>query len=145
MYGSLPIESELYQAMMLASTNRRDEALQLAQALLRKGAAAQPAVMSGIAEVLATCGQSTAASRIASDYDLFSANSPISRFRQALPSLSLNNSSEALSLLGAAYQEREAELIWLASDPRLDALRKDSRFVMLLDNVAARFTERAAV
>ena len=133
-YGPLPIESEVYRAMMLISLDRRDEAKQLGRSLLSK-AGAQPVLMSAIAEVLAMCGQTASADRIASDYNLFSENSPISKFRQALLSLALNNSEKAISLLSAAYEEREAELVWLAHDPRLDMIREDRRFGLLLADV----------
>ena len=133
-YGPLPIESEVYRAMMLISLDRRDEAKQQARSLLSK-AGAQPVLMSAIGEVLAMCGQTASADRIASDYNLFSENSPISKFRQALLSLALNNSEKAISLLSAAYEEREAELVWLAHDPRLDMIREDRRFGLLLADV----------
>jgi tetratricopeptide (TPR) repeat protein len=51
-YGPLPIESEIYRAMMLISLDRRDEARQMAQDFPCK-AGAQPVMMSGVAEVLA--------------------------------------------------------------------------------------------
>jgi signal transduction histidine kinase/TolB-like protein len=133
-YGPLPLESEIYRAMMLVSLDRRDEAKQLARSLVGK-AGAQPVLMSAIAEVLAMCGQTAVANRIASDYHLFSANSPISKFRQALLSLALQNLEKAMSLLSAACEEREAELIWLAQDPRLDMIREDRRFGPLLAEV----------
>jgi TolB-like protein len=133
-YGPLPIESEIYRAMMLILLDRRDEAKQLARSLVCK-AGAQPVLMSAIAEVLAVCGQTAAADRIASDYSLFSPNSPISKFRQALLSLALEDPEKAMSLLSAACEEREAELVWLAHDPRLDMIREDRRFGPLLAEV----------
>ena len=134
LYGRLPNEAELYRAMMLISHNRCDEARRLAQELLDK-AGGQPVMMSGVAEVLAACGETDAAGRIAADCDLLAPNSPISRFRQALLLLALGNRDRAISLLSAAYDEHEAELIWLACDPRLDAIRQDTRFTALLDGV----------
>jgi len=134
LYGRLPNEAELYRAMMLISHNRCDEARRLAQELLDK-AGGQPVIMSGVAEVLAACGETDAAGRIAADCDLLAPNSPISSFRQALLLLALGNRDRAISLLSAAYDEHEAELIWLACDPRLDAIRQDTRFTALLDGV----------
>jgi TolB-like protein len=133
-YGQLPIESEVYRAMMLTSLDRCDEAKHLARNLVCK-AGAQPVLMSAIGEVLAMCGQTAAADRIASDYNLFSPKSPISKFRQALLSLALQNSEKGMSLLSAACEEREAELVWLAHDPRLDMIRQDRRFGPLLAEV----------
>jgi TolB-like protein/tetratricopeptide (TPR) repeat protein len=134
LYGRLPNEAELYRAMMLFSHNRRDEATRVAQELLDK-ASGQPVMMSGVAELLAACGETDAAGRIAADADLFASSSPISKFRQALLSIALGNRELAISLLSVAYEEREAELIWLGSDPRLDTLRRDARFTALLDGV----------
>jgi TolB-like protein len=134
LYGRLPNEAELYRAMMLISHNRCDEARRLAQELLDK-AGGQPVMMSGVAEVLAACRETDAADRIAADSDLFAPNSPISKFRQALLQLALGNLDRAISLLSAAYEEHEAELIWLACDPRLDPIRQDARFTALLDGV----------
>jgi tetratricopeptide (TPR) repeat protein len=134
LYGRMPIESEIYRAMMLISLDRREEANQLAQSLPRKSRA-DPVLMSAVAEILARCGQAAAADRIASDYNLFSASSPISKFRQALLSLALDNSEKAISLLAVAFEEREAELVWLARDDRLDMIREDRRFALLLTDV----------
>ena len=126
LYGRLPNEAELYRAMMLISHNRCDEARRLAQELLDK-AGGQPVMMSGVAELLAACGETDAAGRIAADSDLLAPSSPISKFRQALLLLALGNRDRAISLLSAAYEEHEAELIWLACDPRLDTIRQDAR------------------
>jgi TolB-like protein/tetratricopeptide (TPR) repeat protein len=134
LYGRLPNEAELYRAMMLISHNRCDEAKRMAQELLDK-ASGQPVMMSGVAELLAACGEADAAGRIAAEFDLFAPNSPISKFRQAVLLLALGNRDLAISLLSAAYEEHEAELMWLACDPRLDTLRRDARFTALLDGV----------
>jgi len=133
-YGPLPLESDIYRAMMLISLERLDEAQQIAEGLPGR-AGADPVMMSAVAEVLAMCGHTGTALQIARDYSLFSANSPISNFRQALLSLALDHAENAMSLLYAAYQEREAELIWLARDPRLDTIREDARFAVLLNEV----------
>jgi hypothetical protein len=118
---------------MLISLDRRDEAKQLAQSLVCK-AGAQSVLMSVI-EVLAMYGQTATADRIASDYNLFYANSPVSKFRPALLSLALQNSEKAMSLLSAACEERETEFVWLAHDRRFDILREDRRFGLLLAEV----------
>jgi TolB-like protein/tetratricopeptide (TPR) repeat protein len=133
-YGPLPLESDLYRAMMLIALERLDEAQQIAEGLPGR-AGADPVMMSAVAEVLAMCGHTATALQIARDYRLLSANSPISKFRQALLSLALDHAEKAISLLYAAYQEREAELMWLARDPRLDPIREDARFAMLLNEV----------
>jgi hypothetical protein len=92
-------------------------------------------MMSGVAEILAICGEMNLAGRIASDYRLFAQYSEISKFRQALLALALGDCDHAICLLSAAFEEHEAELMWLACDPRLDTIRKDPRFTALLDGV----------
>jgi TolB-like protein/tetratricopeptide (TPR) repeat protein len=134
LYGRVPYEAELYRALMLTSGDRRDEAGRIAHDLLEK-VGTQPAMMSGVAEILAMCGEMNLAGRIASDYKLFAQFSAISKFRQALLALALGDCDDAIHLLSAAYEEHEAELIWLACDPRLDTIRKDPRFTALLDGV----------
>lgn len=134
LYGRLPNEAELYRAMMLISHSRCDEATRMAQELWDK-AGGEPVMMSGVAEILAACGETGAADRIVADSDLFAPNSSISKFRQALLLLALRDRDRAISLLSTAYEEHEAELIWLACDPRLDPIRQDSRFTALLNGV----------
>jgi tetratricopeptide (TPR) repeat protein len=134
LYGRLPNEAELYRALMLVSHNRHDEARRVAQELLDK-TGGQPLIMSGVAEVLAACGETDTAGRIAADSDLFAPDSPISKFRQTLLLLALGDRDRAISLLSAAYEEHEAELVWLACDPRLDTIRQDPRFTALVNGV----------
>jgi hypothetical protein len=76
--------------------------------------------MSAVAEIQAICGQTAAAGRIAGDFDLLSANSPISKF---------------------AYEANDAELIWLAHEPRLDRIRGDRRFALLVGKVMPKSSE----
>jgi predicted Zn-dependent protease len=120
--------------MMLVSHNRYDEARRVAEELLDK-ATGQPVMMSGVAEILAACGETDAAGRIAADSDLFAQSSPISKFRQALLALALGDCDRAICLLSAAYDEHEAELIWLTCDPRLDPVQQDTRFIALVKAV----------
>lgn len=134
LYGRLPNEAELYRALTLISHDRRDEARRIAYELWDT-IGGQPVMMSGVAEVLAASGETDVAGRIAGDFNLFALRSPINKFRQALLSLVLGNRDRAISLLSAAYEDQEAELIWLASDPRLDPIRQDSRFTALLNGV----------
>ena len=134
--GPSTIESDTYRALMLISLDRGQEAQQLAQRLLRT-AGAEPVMMSAVAEVLAMCDLTAIASRVASEYNLFSPHAPISRFRQALLSLALGDPDHAMSLLSLACDEHDAELVWLGGDPRLDTIREDPRFAVLLNAVMA--------
>jgi hypothetical protein len=91
--------------------------------------------MAGIAEVLAMTGNQEEANRIARSLKLLSKNAPISRFRQALLAVAMGDSEGALAFLTLAVEEREAELVWIGVDPRLDALRKKPGFQALVHKV----------
>jgi hypothetical protein len=62
--------------------------------------------------------------------------SPLSKTRQALLSIAFGTPDEAMNLLSSAADDHEAELVWLASDPRYDTLRTDDRFARVQEKVA---------
>jgi TolB-like protein/Tfp pilus assembly protein PilF len=134
LYGANPVEAELYRAFMLLSLNRIEEAKQLArEAQARSGA--QAPVLAMVAEILTMGGESEAAEKIINDLQLLSAKSPVSKFRQALLYLAMNDLEKAFSTLSAAYEEHEAEMVWFAQEPRLDKIRSDGRYKSLLAKI----------
>lgn len=135
-YGSLPVEARLALARMHNALGQQEEARRIAQAL-HKECGAQPGVMSSVAEILAASGDAAAANRIAADMNFLAPSSALSKTRQALLSLAFDSKEDALLSLAAAHNEREAELVWLASDPRYDALRSDVRFKRVQEKLAA--------
>jgi hypothetical protein len=82
-YGPLPIESQLYRALILIALNRRDDAMRLTRST-HGNSGAQPAIMVLILEILVKCGEAERAARIVSDFKLIVSESPVSKFRQAL-------------------------------------------------------------
>jgi TolB-like protein/Tfp pilus assembly protein PilF len=134
LYGTSPAEEGLYRALILVELRRIEEAKQLAVAT-QTSAGAQVSVLSVVAEILAMCGEVDAARKIAEDFQLHSRKSPISKFRQALLHLALGDVESAFSLLGAAYEEHEAELIWFGQEPRLERIRGDERHRSLLEKI----------
>jgi TolB-like protein len=134
LYGPLPVEARFLLALSSAHLGNKEQAKQLIESI-RPGAGGQLPMMAGIAEVLALSGEVEPAHKIARDFKLLSADSPISRFRQALLSLALDDSEGALSFLTLAFEDREPELIWIAVDPRLDPIRRDAGFEEIARNV----------
>lgn len=126
-FGSLPLEVSLYLALIHIQLAQQDKAKQIARQAQRS-AGAQPSLKAWIAEILVRCGEVSAAMSIVDELKLLSPATPLSRFRQSLLAIALNNSDEALSLLSASYDGKEAELPWLAVDPRFDAIRQASPF-----------------
>ena len=131
-YGPLPLEVQLYLALIHADLGQFDEARRLAQLILRNGGSQIP-LRAGATEVLARCGDDAAP--MAHEHKLLSSDAPLSRYRQALLSIALGDSEGALSLLSCALEDKEAELPWLAVDPRFDSVRLNARFAEIVSKV----------
>jgi TolB-like protein/tetratricopeptide (TPR) repeat protein len=131
-YGPLPLNVQLYLALIHANLGQFDEARRLAQLILRNGGPQMP-LRAGATEILARCGDDAAP--MAHEHKLLSSGAPLSRYRQALLSIALGDSEGALSLLSSALEEREAELPWLAVDPRFDPIRLNARFAEIVSKV----------
>jgi TolB-like protein/tetratricopeptide (TPR) repeat protein len=127
LYGPLPMEARFLLALMSAQLGNKEQAKQLIESI-RLASGGQLPMMAGIAEVLALSGEVEEAHKIARDFKLLSLDSPISRFRQALLSLALDDGQSALSFLTLALEDREPELVWIGVDPRLDPIRKETGF-----------------
>jgi tetratricopeptide (TPR) repeat protein len=133
-HGPLPVEARLYLAFTYVELGRLDEARRIAQET-RQDSGARPTLAACLAEVLARCGEISLAHELVNSWKLLSAIPGISRFRQALLAIALGDTSGAFSLLSAAYDSREPELIWLSVDPRLDPLRNDPRLTAMIESV----------
>ncbi len=131
-FGPLPMEVRLYQALLHAQLRQFDEARKLALLIHRSGGA-QLWLRAWVAEILAACGDDAGA--MADESHLLSSASPISRYRQALLSLALGDADGALASLSAACMTKEAELPWLAVDPRFDPIRLKAQFKEILTQV----------
>jgi TolB-like protein/Tfp pilus assembly protein PilF len=137
-YGAPPVEARLALARMQNALGKHEDARRTAQAL-QKEFGAQHGVLSSVVEILAASGDAATAKRIAADMNFLAtgagASSPISKTRQSLLHLAFGESEAALDSLTAAAADHEAELVWLAADPRYDALRADPRFTRLEQKV----------
>jgi len=131
-FGPLPLEVQLYLASIQAQLGRFDDARRLARLILRSGGAQLP-LRGWVAEILAQCGDDAAA--VAQELKLLSPAAPLSRYRQALLSIALGDSEGALAALSAAFERKEAELPWLAVDPRFDPIRLNGRFIEIARKV----------
>lgn len=133
-YGPIPLEARFLCALMAAHLGKNEQARQLIESI-RSASGAELPMMAGIAEVLALIGDREEATRIAEGLKLLSVDSPISRFRQALLALAMGDSEGALSFLTLATEEKEAELVWIAVDPRLDPIRQTASFKDIVKKV----------
>ena len=133
-YGPLPLEIELYQALVHIRLGHLDEAKKLAQNVQRSVGGQLP-LRGYIAEIFALCGEEPLAAKIVEEFKLLTPTTALSGFRQASLSIALGNSSKALSLLSEASANKEAELPWLSVDPRFDPIRETAPFVEILGRI----------
>ena len=140
-YGPLPIEAKFHSALMFTFLGKPECAVQIAESL-RPDAGAQISMMAGLAEVLALAGATERAEQIVSDFKLFDHGVDLSRFRQAALALALGRKQESLSLLTKAAKDKEAELVWIAVDPRFDSIRSERDFAKIKNAVFADIPNR---
>ncbi|AXC13482.1 Adenylate cyclase [Acidisarcina polymorpha] len=126
-YGPLPLEVLLYQALIYVQLGQLEEAKKLAR-MVQRSAGAQLSLRAWIAELLARCGEITAALAIVDEFKLVAPGKPFSKFRQASLLMALGDSEAALSSLASAFADKEPELPWLAVDPRFDSIRSIPKF-----------------
>ncbi len=126
-FGPLPLEVELYKALIHLELGQKDDAKKIVH-MVERSTGAQLFLKAWVAEILALCEDRPAAMSIVDELKLLSPATPLSRFRQASLSLALDDAEGALTLLSASYDAKEAELPWLAVDPRFDPIRQTSQF-----------------
>ena len=128
------LDNRLYLALGQIRLGHLDRAKEVAHFITRN-AYSQPALLCRTAEAVALCGEKASATRFGSAWKLLSPHSPVSLFRQALLLLSLDDPGAAISKLSIALEEREAELIWLATDPGFDPIRRDPEYLRMVGRV----------
>ncbi len=131
-YGTLPLEVQLYQAMVHAELGQCDGARSIAQLLIRNSGS-QVFLRGSATEILARCGDPGAIK--ADVVKLLLPTAPLSRYRQALLSIASGDAEGALASISAAFERREPELPWLAIDPRFDSIRLNDQFIEIVTRV----------
>jgi tetratricopeptide (TPR) repeat protein len=134
-YGPLPLEARSLLALMAAHVGDKQRARHWIESIRAEAAAHLP-MMVTIAEVFASIGEKEEAQQIVRTFNLLSLDAAVSRFRQALLSVALADGEQALDFLKLAVEDREAELVWIGVEPRLDTMRANPAFHELLGQVA---------
>ena len=93
--------------------------------------------MAVVAGIFALCGERPAAAGIVTESGLLAPSAHLSNYRKALLSMALGNPSETLNYLGEASAGIEAELPWLAVDPRFDSIRDTPQYREIVRKVRA--------
>lgn len=126
-YGLLPIEATLIRALTEIQMGELEIAIASAEDL-RHRVGTESTYLAGIAEIFALCSEEKSARSLTVNAGLLTEQSPLSYFRKASLALSLKERPRALELLSKSLQEKEAELPWIAADPRFDGIRDDEAF-----------------
>jgi len=134
MYGPLPPEVLIYQALVQLQLGHGEEAKKIAQTMQRN-AGGQSLFQRAIAEIYALCGDKALAAGIVDEFGLLDLAHPASKFRKASLALALGDANKAVSLLHESWEQREAELPWLAVDARFDPIRDRPRVGKILKSV----------
>ena len=136
MYGPLPLEVLAYRGLIQIQLGHHAEAKQMGRTIQRS-AGAQPSLMAVVVGIFALCGERPAAAGMVTESGLLAPSAHLSSYRKALLSMALGNPSEALNYLAEASAGIEAELPWLAVDPRFDSIRDTPQYREIVRKVRA--------
>ena len=133
-YGLLPIETTLIRALTEVQMGEMKTAIALVENLRRR-VGTLPIYLAGIAEIFALCGEENDARSLTLAAGLLTDQSPVSFFRKASLALSLKERAKSLDFLSESLRQREAELPWIAADPRFDSVRDDGTYLSIVQAV----------
>ncbi|WP_158944953.1 hypothetical protein [Granulicella sp. S190] len=144
LYGPLPLEVFAVHALIEVQLGRHAEAMKLVK-ILQQSVGAQPLFRGVIAEVLARCGETKMAASTVREFRLFAIDTPLSNVRRASLAVATGDLTHAGKYLQRAFEEREAELPWVAVEPGFDEMREDAEFCSIVDalTTAAKQPNRA--
>jgi tetratricopeptide (TPR) repeat protein len=113
---------------------RYDEAI-AAMEKARMLANEHPATLAALAHILAGAGRMEEARALADRLTELSRQQHVSPFWLALAYAGLDEKAAALGALEKAYEQRDVILVWLGTEPRLDSLRAEPRFIEILRRI----------
>jgi serine/threonine protein kinase/TolB-like protein/Flp pilus assembly protein TadD len=90
-----------------------------------------PLIMAALGHTYVMSGQRDEALRVLAEMKELSVHRHVSSYHFAIIHAALGDREQAFEWLEKAYETRSEALVWLKVDPRLDALRTDSRFIDL--------------
>jgi tetratricopeptide (TPR) repeat protein len=94
-----------------------------------------PATLAALAHALASGGRTQEALALAHQLTERSRHQHISPFWLALAYEGVGEKAAALDLLEKAYEQHDVILVWLATEPRVDSLRAEPRFIEILRRI----------
>jgi TolB-like protein/Flp pilus assembly protein TadD len=129
---SAPAESILGQ--IYEGLGRYDEAAMAAESA-RNLSGSHPATLASLVHILAAAGRKEEAGDLLAKLEERAREHHVSPFWLALAYTGAGQTSAALDELYKAYEQHDVILVWLGTEPRLDALRTEPRFTELLRRI----------
>lgn len=126
-YGPLPIEATLIRAFTEIQMGELKDAVSLAQGVRRRVGTVQ-LYLATIAEIFALSNEVDQALSLTASSGLLTEQSSLSYFRKACLALALNEPAKSLKFLSESFNTKEAELPWIAADPRFDRVRDEATY-----------------
>ena len=94
-----------------------------------------PATLAALAHVLASAGRMEEARALTDRLAELSRQQHVSPFWLALAYAGVDEKAAALDALEKAYEQHDVILVWLGTEPRMDSLRAEPRFVQILRRI----------
>jgi TolB-like protein/Tfp pilus assembly protein PilF len=94
-----------------------------------------PATLAGLAHVHASAGRTQEARALIGQLIERSQQQHVSQYWLALAHAGAGEKTAALDALEKAYEQHDVILVWLGTEPRLDSLRSEPRFIDLLRRI----------
>lgn len=136
-YGPLPIETTLIRAFTEIQMGELKSAVTLAKEVRRRVGTVQ-VYLAAIAEIFALSNELDQARSLTESAGLLTEQAPLSCFRKACLALALNEKAKSVEFLIESFARREAELPWIAADPRFDRIRDDASYVSIVREVLSK-------
>ena len=122
------MQSYLQLSNVLSQVGDPDEAVEVARRSLEI-ANGSPLPVYNLCFALMAAGKVKEAEKTVAEWEKTAANTYIPPYFMGLCNLAIGNADRALEYLDAARVEKSAWVLWLSTEPKLEALRNDPRFV----------------
>jgi tetratricopeptide (TPR) repeat protein len=126
------MQSYLQLSNVLTQVGPPDEAVQVARKAIAI-ADGSPLPVYNLCFALSSAGLHTEAEETVAKWEKIASDTYVPPYFLGLSNLAIGNTERALDLLDAARIEKSAWVLWLATEPKLDALRDNPRFIEIVE------------
>jgi hypothetical protein len=127
------MQSYLQLSNVLSHVGTPDESVEIARKAVEIAEGSALPVYN-LCFALARAGKNKEAEEIVAHWEKIAIDTYVPPYFLALSNLAIDNTHKALEYLDAARVEKSAWVLWFATEPKLDSLRDDPRFIEILKN-----------